>query len=65
MSPHTRQTIGKNYALIVRGRDTEGHALLLQRPVTDMGQQAAAQREEADQNLSSILYHGSSKVRSY
>ena len=65
MSPHTRQTIGKNYALIVRGRDTEGHALLLQRPATDMEQQSVAQREEANQNLSSILYHGSSKVRSY
>ena len=65
MTPSVQQTIGKNYALLVRGQETEGHAILLKRPEKDMNREAVFQREKANQNLSTILYHGSSKVRSY
>ena len=65
MPPSVQQTIGKNYALLVRGQETEGHAILLKRPEKDMTKEAVSQRAKANRNLSTILYHGSSRVRSY
>ena len=65
MAPHVRQTIGANYALIVRGKDPYGHVIPLQRPTKDMDPKAANQREEVNDNWSKILYRDAAVIRSY
>ena len=65
MPPHVRQTIGENYALIVRGQDTHGDAIPLRRPTQDMGPDAVQQRGKVNNNWSNILYRDAAEVRSY
>ncbi len=65
MPPHVRQTIGENYALIVRGKDPHGNVIPLQRPTKDMEPKAAKQREEVNNNWSKVLYRDAAEVRSY
>ena len=65
MPPHVRQTIGENYALIVRGKDPHGNVIPLQRPTKDMEPKAAKQREKVNNNWSKVLYRDAAEVRSY
>ena len=65
MPPHVRQTIGENYALIVRGQDTHGDAIPLRRPTHDMDPDAVQQRGKVNNNWSNILYRDAAEVRSY
>jgi len=65
MPPYVRQTIGENYALIVRGQDTYGNAISLRRPTRDMEPESVKQRNVVNEHWVNILYQGASKIRLY
>ena len=65
VTPDVRQTVGENYWLDIRGENTREDSTSLHRPRFDLDPVAQADREEADANLSKILYHGAAQKRGY
>ena len=65
MPSHTRQVIGKGYALHCRGDDNHRNHHYLDRPISDMSSQAIEQRKMANDNWMDILYAGAGKTRDY
>ena len=65
MGPECQQVIGDNLVQVVRGcHELSGYSIL-NRPVEDMDQVAASERERANANWAKILYQGASQVRDY
>ena len=65
MRPECKQVLGENLAQVVRGcHELSGYSIL-NRPVEDMDQVAAGERERANANWAKILYQGASQVRAY
>ena len=65
MAPHSRQVIGKNYWLQIRGENHREDNVPLHRPRFDMDPVGAADRELANNNWADILYHGAKQKRAY
>mgnify|MGYP001162669349 FL=1 len=60
-----RQTLGEDYALLMRGKDPDQHFLRARRPQSAYDPEGAKFREIVNQRFSEILYHGSMKKRAY
>jgi len=66
MATDIRQHIGKNMWLPARGETHAGDDIvLLQRPASDMDEDAVKLREVVNENFGDILYHGAKQRRSY
>ena len=61
----TRQNIGENLWLPVRGNCAQDDVEYLDRPEFDMDPKGAASRQRANDNWANILYQGASKKRAY
>jgi len=61
----TRQVLGENLWMPVRGDFMADDFVELQRPRADMDAAAAGERERANQNWAQILYHGANQKRNY
>jgi ectoine hydroxylase-related dioxygenase (phytanoyl-CoA dioxygenase family) len=65
MPAHIRQTLGEDYALLVRGTDRHGHFKPGRRPTGDVEPEAIAFREHVNKALKDIVYQGATERRSY
>ena len=65
MPAHIRQTLGEDYALLVRGTDRYGHFKPGRRPAADVEPEAVAFREHNNESLKDIVYHGATERRLY
>jgi non-heme Fe2+,alpha-ketoglutarate-dependent halogenase len=65
MPATSKQALGENYWLPVRGQCSHPDMVELHRPEFDMAPAAVEQRELTNLNWSNILYHGASKKRAY
>ncbi len=63
--PSVRQTILRNGAQLVRGKDTIGNFERLNRPTVDMDPDDIAKRDWNNQTSADILYHGAERRRDY
>ena len=61
----SRQVIGDNLWLPIRGDALPGDAVELSRPLADMSAEAAAERARVNDNWAEILYHGAERKRRY
>jgi hypothetical protein len=61
----TRQVLGENLWMPVRGDFMADDFVELQRPRADMDAAAAGERERANRNWAQILYHGANQKRNY
>ena len=61
----TRQLIGDNLWVPMRGHCMQEDFVELRRPLADMDAAAAAERERANRNWADILYQGAERKRSY
>lgn len=61
----TRQLIGENLWMPMRGDGMAADFIELARPSADMDRDAAATRERANGNWAKILYHGAGRTRDY
>ena len=65
MPPHTRQVIGQNYWLQIRGEDQREDSIALHRPQFDMDPVGVADRKLANDNWAEILYQGARMKRAF
>ena len=65
MPAGTRQVLGENHWLRIRGEFDGPGFEYLDRPEYDMDPKGAASRERANRNWADILYQGASQKRSY
>ena len=65
MPTHTRQVIGKGFALPCRGVDHHQHHQYLSRPTSTMSQRDVDQLKRVNDNWFDILYAGAEKTRNY
>ena len=61
----TRQRLGDNLWMPIRGDCMQADLVELERPQADMDAAAAGTRARANRNWADILYHGASRKRSY
>lgn len=65
MPAGTRQVLGENYWLPMRGDCWQADFIELKRPAADMDAAAVVERDKANGNWADILYQGAEKKRAY
>jgi len=65
MPAGSRQTLGENYWLPMRGDFVQPGFIELKRPTADMDSTGSGERHKANQNWANILYQGAEKKRAY
>ena len=59
------QTLGEDYALLMRGKDPDPNFLHARRPLSAYDPEGAKYRMKVNQRFSEILYHGADQKRAY
>lgn len=65
MPAGSRQVLGENYWLPIRGDCMQPDFIELKRPAADMDPVAVSERQKANDNWTNILYQGASRKRAY
>ncbi|MEM7206424.1 MAG: phytanoyl-CoA dioxygenase family protein [Pseudomonadota bacterium] len=65
MPAHSRQVLGKNYWIDVRGDNPRKNSVSMQRPKFDLDPVGVANRKKVNDNWADILYQGADKKRAY